>query len=106
MLHFSIHDPINIGDKEAFEVACPVREEIRETVKKNSEKSREKMEKRYNSSKKVETSEYNVGDNVSIYIPKKNRHSTDVKRLPCVVTNKGGGKQPTYRVAEGCRLVF
>ena len=98
LLNFSIHDPINIVDKEAFEVTCPVREEIRETVKKNLEKSREKMEKKYNSSRKVETSEYNVGDNVSIYIPKKDRHSTDVKRFPCVVTNKGGGKQPTYKL--------
>ena len=64
LLNFSICDPINIVDKEAFEVTCPVREEIRQSVKKNLEKSREKMEKKYNSSKKVETSEYNVGDKV------------------------------------------
>ena len=45
LLNFSIHDPIIRVDKEAFEVTCPVREEIRETVKKNLEKSIEKMEK-------------------------------------------------------------
>ena len=43
--NFSIHDPINRVNKEAFEVTCPVRQEIRETVKKNLEKSIEKMEK-------------------------------------------------------------
>ena len=45
LLNFSIHDPIIRIDKEAFEVMCPVREEIRETVQKNLEKSIEKMEK-------------------------------------------------------------
>ena len=90
LLNFYIHDPINIVDKEAFEATCPVHEEIRETVKKNLEKSREKW-KKIQRSRKVETREYNVGDNVSIYIPKRDRHSTDVKRLQCVVTNKGRG---------------
>ena len=45
LINFSIHDPINRVDKEAFEVTCPVREEIGETVKKNFEKSIEKMGK-------------------------------------------------------------
>ena len=34
MLNFSIDDPIIRLDKEAFKVKCPVREEVRETVKK------------------------------------------------------------------------
>ena len=45
LLNFSIHDPINIVEKEAFEVTCPVREEIRETVKKNLEKAEKKWKK-------------------------------------------------------------
>ena len=61
LLNFSTYDPIIRVDKEAFEVTCPVREEISETVKRE-------------------------------------RHSTDVKRLPCVVTNKGSGKQPRYKL--------
>ena len=96
--NFSIHDPINRVDKGGLEVTCPVRQEIRETVTKSLEKSIEKMGKKYNSSRKVETSEYNVGDNVSIYIPKRDRHSADVKRLTCVVANKGTGKQPSYKL--------
>ena len=95
---FSIHDPINRVDKEAFEVMCPVHQEIREAVKRNLEKCIEKMKKKYNSCRKVETNEYDAEDNVSIYIPKRDRHSTDIKRLPCVVTNKGSEKQPSYKL--------
>ena len=61
-------------------------------MKKKKKKLRKKQRK---NGKK---SEYNVGDNVSIYIPKRDRHSTDVKRLPEVVTNKGSGKQPSYKL--------
>ena len=43
--NFSIHDTINRVDKKAFEVRCPVRQEISETVLKNLEKSIEKWEK-------------------------------------------------------------
>ena len=43
--NFSIHDPINRVDKEAFEVRCPVRQEISETVQKDLEKSIEKWKK-------------------------------------------------------------
>ena len=43
---FSIHDPINRVDKEAFEVMCPVHQEIREAVKRNLEKCIEKMKKK------------------------------------------------------------
>ena len=70
LLNFSIHDPIIRVDKEAFEATCPVREEIREKVKKKFRKKHGKNGKKYRSSRKVETREYNVGDNVSIYIPK------------------------------------
>ena len=56
------------------------------------------MIKRYNSSIKVEASYYNVGENVAIYTPKRDWHSTDFKRLPCVATNKGSGKQPIYKL--------
>ena len=42
-LNFSFHDPINIVDKEPFEVICQECEEVRETVKVNFEKRREKM---------------------------------------------------------------
>ena len=45
MLSFSIHDPINIVDKEAFEVTCPVHKDIGETVKKKIEKIRENGKK-------------------------------------------------------------
>ena len=53
------------------------------------------QQKKYDSSRKVETRDYNVRDNVAIYIYKRDMHSTDVKRLPCVVTS---GKQSSYKL--------
>ena len=46
LLNFSICDPIIRVDKEAFEVMCPVREEISETVKKKLRKKYRKNEKK------------------------------------------------------------
>ena len=77
---------------------CPVREEIRKTVKKKLSKKHRKTGKKYNSSRKLKTRVYNAGGNVSIYLPKRDRHSTDVKRLRCIVINKGSGKQPSYKL--------
>ena len=95
--HFSFHDPINKTYKEAFKVTCPVREEIKDSQRKLIKKQ-SKNGKKYNSSRNVETSAYNVGDNVFVYIPKNDRHSAHVKRLPFVVSSKGGGKQLSYKL--------
>ena len=73
-------------------------EEIRETVKKKLSEKHRKTGKKYNSSRKLKTRVYNAGGNVSIYLPKRDRHSTDVKRLRCIVINKGSGKQPSYKL--------
>ena len=56
------------------------------------------MELRYNTKKKTCTSEYFVGNNVSVFIPNRYRHASDVKRLPCVITKNGIGKQPTCKL--------
>ena len=42
--------------------------------------------------------EISDGDNVLVKIPKRDRHATDVRRLPCVIIQKGSGKQPTYKL--------
>ena len=41
---------------------------------------------------------YKEGDHVSVAIPKKIRHSTDLRRLPCMVLNKSSGCYPTYKL--------
>ena len=56
------------------------------------------MESRYNAKKKTCTSKYSVGNNVSVFIPNRYRHASDVKRLPCVIIEKGSGEQPTYKL--------
>ena len=37
-------------------------------------------------------------NNVSVFIPNRYRHASDVMRLPCVIIEKGSGKQPTYKL--------
>ena len=96
--HFSFHDPINKTYKEALKVTCPVREEIKKDSQRKLINKQSKNGKKYNSSRNVETSAYNVGDNVFVYIPKSDRHSTHVKRLPFAVTSKGGEKQLSYKL--------
>ena len=50
--NYNIHHSNNIVNDEAFEVACPIREDIRQKVSENLNKSRDKMELRYNTKKK------------------------------------------------------
>ena len=56
------------------------------------------MELRYNTKRKTCTSEYFVGNNVSVFIPNRYRHASDVKRLTYDIIEKGSGKQPTYKL--------
>ena len=42
--------------------------------------------------------DFNVNDTISVKIPKDDRNSTDLVRLPGIITNKSSGTQPTYRV--------
>ena len=39
-----------------------------------------------------------VGQHVTVMIPKKDRHSSDIKRLPAVIVCKSTGQQPTYKL--------
>ena len=50
--NYNIHHSNNIVNDEAFEVTCPIREDIRQKVSENLNKSRDKMELRYNTKKK------------------------------------------------------
>ena len=71
---------------------------MRDIVKSNVEKRQQKMEQKYNSTKKITAAYFSVGDNVSVKIPKRDRHATDVRRLPCVIIQNGSGKQLTYKL--------
>ena len=48
--------------------------------------------------KRTCTNEYFVGNNVLVFIRNRYRHANDVNRMACVITEKGSGKQPTYKL--------
>ena len=42
---------------------------------------------------------FNVGDKVSLRIPRIDRTTTDLHRLPCIVVQRHGKKQFSYQIA-------
>lgn len=98
-LHQTPENLINESDSEkAFETTCEKRKCVREKVAEEIVKNVEMMKKKYMNGKRVKVATYNEGDNVTLAIPKKMRHASDLKRLPCVVIGKSGGNQPTYKL--------
>ena len=97
-VNFNVHHPNQIVDEDALDVTCPKRKIVRDIVKLNLEKGREKMERKYNSTAKITAADFSVGDNISVKIPKRDRHATNVIRIPWVIIQKGSGKQPTYKL--------
>ena len=57
--------------------------EIRRQAHESLEASRSRMVKKYNTNKRVRT--FDVGEKVSLKVPRVDRHATDDKRLPCYV---------------------
>ena len=97
-VNFNVHHPNQIVDEDALDVTCPKQKIVRDIVKLNLEKGREKMERKYNSTTKITAADFSVGDNISVKIPKRDRHATNVIRIPCVIIQKGSGKQQTYKL--------
>ena len=95
---FNVHHPNQIVEEDALDVICPKRKIMKDIVKLNLQKSREKMEQKYNSTKKITSPDFSVGDNVSVKILNRDRHATDVRRFTCIIIQKGSGKQPTYKL--------
>ena len=63
---------------------------------KHYRKNAERMKERYKKKKKVQT--FDVGDAVSVRIPRIDRASTDLHRLPSIVVERRGKKYFSYRL--------
>ena len=61
------------------------------------------MKSRYLKTKSVCT--FEVGDKVTVRVPRIDRASTDVHRLPCVVVQKLGRKYHLYRLRSTCGVL-
>lgn len=81
---------------ESFPVTCKIRQDIRTTVKKSLDENAEMIIKKTLKSKRIQVADFSVGQNVSVFIPSRDRRSSDLKRLPCVIVHKSSGNLPTY----------
>ena len=65
------------------------------------------MAVKYNKKKRVKTQVFsvNVGDKVTIAIPKMDRAKTDMPRLPCEITEVFGDKVKTYMLGTMFELL-
>ena len=85
-------------DKNGMNTTCPKRKEIRAAVEIELAKNAEMMRKKYSRGKRRKVADYQLSDHVSVTVKKNLRHSSDIKRIPCVVAAKSSGNQPTYRL--------
>ena len=81
-----------------FPVTSPRRKRIRDKVVQQGLVNADKMIKKYAKRKRIIVEEFQVGENVSVKIPKQDRIASDNKRLPCVIVDKRGGPTSSYRL--------
>jgi len=74
-------------------------EDIRAKARDRTYKSASRMADSYNRKKRVTIRDFSVNDYVPVAIPKIDRASTDLPRLPCVVTEVHGDKVRSYSLA-------
>ena len=72
---------------------------VREVADKHYLRNAKKMEERYSKYQKP-CHKFTVGDRVTVRIPKVDRASTDLHRLPCVIIKVVGKKHPSYQLCS------
>ena len=77
-----------------LEYACIV--QVRVKADRKYLKAARKMAERYNKQRNVQT--FTVGSKISVRIPRIDRASSDLPRLPCVIVEVLGGVQHLYRL--------
>ena len=96
-------DPISTEDTESnVQSKCyKTHEDHRSEARDKTYSSASKMANYYNKQKNVCVSEFSVDDIVSILIPRIDRSSTDMPRLPCKIIRVCGNVTKMYKLA--CR---
>lgn len=95
---FNVSRSSPITNTDAYITNSPTRKSLRDEANVNLGHSRKLMEKKYNYKKRVICTNFKIGQNVSLKIPKKLRHSSDILRIPAVIIDKSRGDQPRYRL--------
>lgn len=70
--------------------------QLRQRADKKYLRSAEKMAERYNRKRRVKS--FEVGESVSLRIPRIDRTSSDLPRLPCIIVQVKGDAKQLYRL--------
>ncbi|XP_057304757.1 uncharacterized protein LOC130641806 [Hydractinia symbiolongicarpus] len=70
----------------------------RTTASEKIKKTREEMVQRFEKNHCSKVNAYEVGDNVSVRVPKKDCSNTHASRMPCVVISVSGDKERYYQL--------
>lgn len=81
-----------------FTITSPKRKKIREDVFKNAQRNAIRMKNKYSKRKRVKVEDFTMGQEVSVKIPKIDRGSTDMTRLPAVIVRKSSSSLPVYKL--------
>ena len=74
-----------------FDPGVSRHDKIRKDALKHTRDAAERMSQHYNSSKKIKTCRFNVGDGVTVRVPSKDRGPCDMQRVPGVVMKATNG---------------
>ena len=77
----------------------PKRRKIRDEVRENILSNAEKMKDRYRKRKRIKVESFKLYDEVSVRIPKLDRHKSELLRLPALIVILKGTRQPMYKLA-------
>jgi hypothetical protein len=86
-------------EEDRFEVAIKSSRILRERVNKNQDIAADKMSIKHDKKRNKVTMVYNRGDYVTLKIPRIDRGSSDLPRLPCQVISITGTENKMYELA-------
>ena len=93
------HEEVPVSSQSNHTVpTSPTRKRIRNETLRNLEENAEMMSHKYSNVKRIRVIDFKINDHVGVEVPKDDRHSTDMLRLPCCIIGKTSGTQPTYRL--------
>ena len=88
----------NLDDNDAVFGYSKKHLRLRQEADERYRRNAERMKMKYCKAKHKKVATFNPGDFVSIKIPRIDRTSTDIHRLPCIVVEQLGSKYHLYRL--------
>jgi hypothetical protein len=104
-IYIYIYDGDDDDDEDGSESEDTTRKSSLDLIRKRQEISRNKMSLKHNNKINKKTASIEIGDFVTLMIPRKDRGHSDLNRIPGQVfaKNGGDGKHETYSIVTAYR---